>query len=179
MRYRCYDSCQKSRMFVRWQNQPFNQKRYNRNGYNGMRKELKIYFAGSIRGGRDDQALYADLIEYLRSFGTVLTEHVGDSKLTERGEAGEQRTDMYIYERDVAWIRESDVVVAEVTTPSLGVGYEIGLAESLGKQVFALFRPSSGRHLSAMIGGNRSVVQIEYETLHDLQELLGPHLQAL
>ncbi|MGA1465302.1 MAG: hypothetical protein ACO363_06180 [Balneolaceae bacterium] len=69
-----------------------------------MRKELKIYFAGSIRGGRDDQALYADLIEYLRSFGTVLTEHVGDSKLTERGEAGEQRTDMYIYERDVAWI---------------------------------------------------------------------------
>ena len=157
-----------------------------------MRKALKIYFAGSIRGGRDDQALYADLIEYLRSFGTVLTEHVGDSKLTQKGEAGEeadghrdeqrtveQRKDIYIYERDVAWIREADIVVAEVTTPSLGVGYEIGLAESLGQQVIALFRPSSGRHLSAMIGGNRSVVQIEYETLHDLQELLDAHLQAL
>jgi hypothetical protein len=37
----------------------------------------KIYFAGSIRGGRDDLALYQRLIAYLQSLGTVLTEHIG------------------------------------------------------------------------------------------------------
>ena len=152
---------------------------------------MKIYFAGSIRGGREDQALYADLIAYLSTFGTVLTEHVGDSKLTERGEASGRKgadndrdagkyedadNDIYIYERDVEWIRESDVVIAEVTTPSLGVGYEIGFAEALGKPVIALFRPSSGRRLSAMIGGNRTVKSIAYETLEDMKAKLEREL---
>ena len=39
---------------------------------------MKIYFAGSIRGGRDDAVVYEAMITWLRSFGEVLTEHVGD-----------------------------------------------------------------------------------------------------
>ncbi|MEZ4526596.1 MAG: hypothetical protein R2941_11810 [Desulfobacterales bacterium] len=45
---------------------------------------MKIYFAGSIRGGRDDVEIYRKLIAFLKSFGQVLTEHVGDTGLTER-----------------------------------------------------------------------------------------------
>lgn len=41
----------------------------------------KIYFAGSIRAGRDDADLYAKLIKLLQKYGTVLTEHVGDPNL--------------------------------------------------------------------------------------------------
>ncbi len=37
------------------------------------------------------------------------------------------------------------VIVAEVTQPSLGVGYELGRAVALNKRVFCLFRPSSGK----------------------------------
>lgn len=37
------------------------------------------------------------------------------------------------------------VVVAEVTQPSLGVGYELGRAVVLNKQILCLFRPRSGR----------------------------------
>ena len=40
----------------------------------------KIYFCGSISGGRDDAELYAKIIKYLQSYGQVLTEHVGDSE---------------------------------------------------------------------------------------------------
>ena len=47
---------------------------------------MKIYFAGSIRGGRDDRHLYESLISYLGSIGEVLTEHVGNIKITESGE---------------------------------------------------------------------------------------------
>ena len=41
----------------------------------------KIYFAGSIRAGRDDADLYAKLVKLLQKYGTVLTEHVGDPNL--------------------------------------------------------------------------------------------------
>ena len=37
----------------------------------------KIYFCGSIRGGRDDAEIYARIIKYLQAYGQVLTEHVG------------------------------------------------------------------------------------------------------
>uniref|UniRef100_A0AC11ESI6 2'-deoxynucleoside 5'-phosphate N-hydrolase 1 n=1 Tax=Ovis aries TaxID=9940 RepID=A0AC11ESI6_SHEEP len=61
--------------------------------------------------------------------------------------------DKLIHDRDVAWLQQADVVVAEVTQPSLGVGYELGRAVALRKPVLCLFRPKSGRVLSAMIRG--------------------------
>ena len=53
-------------------------------------------------------------------------------------------SDVFIYERDVKWLAEADFVVAEVTQPSLGVGYELGYAEAHRKPTLCLFRPSSG-----------------------------------
>ena len=47
---------------------------------------MKIYFAGSIRGGRDDQELYSAMIEELQTYGEVLTEHIGSSDLGNQGE---------------------------------------------------------------------------------------------
>ncbi len=84
---------------------------------------MKIYFAGSIRGGRQDAALYRRIIARCREYGTVLTEHVGDPSLSvlEQGKA----QDGAIYRQDTAWIREADLLVCEATNPSLGVGYEL------------------------------------------------------
>ena len=47
-------------------------------------RPVTIYFAGSIRGGRGDQAIYEEIIDRLRRYGTVLTEHVGDVNLLAR-----------------------------------------------------------------------------------------------
>merc|ERR1711942_598796 len=112
--------------------------------------KMKIYFCGSIRGGQQDLSIYAAMIKALRSWGTVLTEDVGQSHSPETDASVK---DKWIHDRDVDWLHQSDVVVAEVTQPSLGVGYEIGMARSLGKPITCLFRPSSGRRLSAMIRG--------------------------
>lgn len=131
---------------------------------------MKIYFAGSIRGGRDDALLYQRVIALLAEYGEVLTEHVGDAGLNPTGEDG--LSDEAIYERDVAWLAEADVVVAEVTVPSHGVGYEIGRAEALGKPVLCLHRPRAGRRLSAMLAGN-SVLRCEvYESVEELGPIL-------
>lgn len=119
------------------------------------KRKPKIYFSGSIRGGRSDQDLYLRLIGYLKRFGDVLTEHVGDEGLTATGEG--DLPDTEIYERDLRWIQEADVLVAEVSTPSLGVGYEIGAAERRRIPVLCLFRDRPGRRLSAMVAGNDRV----------------------
>ena len=42
---------------------------------------LRIYFAGSIRGGRGDAQLYMKIVKILQNYGTVLTEHVADPSL--------------------------------------------------------------------------------------------------
>jgi nucleoside 2-deoxyribosyltransferase len=78
-----------------------------------------------------------------------------------------------IYQKDMAWIDEADVIVAEVTQPSLGVGYEIGYAtQSLKKPVLALYRPHEGRRLSAMIGGCDLVTNHEYQTIDEIKPIL-------
>ncbi|HMG74480.1 MAG TPA: nucleoside 2-deoxyribosyltransferase [Pyrinomonadaceae bacterium] len=121
---------------------------------------MKIYFAGEIRGGREDSALYLELVELLRPYGTVLTEHIADEQLTSLGESMDDRA---IHDRDLAWLKEADCLVAEVTTPSLGVGFEIGKATEWGLWVLCLFRPNTGRTLSALIGGSDRLTVREYQ----------------
>ena len=128
---------------------------------------MKIYFAGSIRGGRNDQELYEGMIKTLSTFGEVLTEHIGDKNLTINGE---QSRDFYIHNRDMDWVKEADVIVAEVSTPSLGVGYEIGKADEWGKRILCLYRQTEeGKRLSAMIGGNGRLEIKTYSSLDDIK----------
>ena len=129
---------------------------------------MKIYFAGAIRGGREDAALYLEIVKLLRAYGEVLTEHVAAADLSVRGES---RDDRWIHDRDLAWLRGADCLVAEVTTPSLGVGFEIAKATEWGKRVLCLFRPSAGRALSALIAGSERVTVREYQSAADLPKI--------
>jgi hypothetical protein len=131
---------------------------------------MTIYFAGSISGGRGDQAIYKQIIDLLKQHGTVLTEHFGDASLSSAGEA---LADCDIHDRDLDWLRKSEVLIAEVTTPSLGVGYEIGRAVEWGKRVICLYRPMEGRRLSGMIAGCAGVAVLEYRDARDLPRILG------
>ena len=110
---------------------------------------MKIYFAGSIRGGRQDAELYRKVITALQEKHQVLTEHVGDLSLS----TVENKGDKAIYEQDMAWLRESDLVVAECTQVSLGVGYELAYAEAHSKEVHIFYRPKETQ-LSAMLSGD-------------------------
>lgn len=111
---------------------------------------MKIYFSGSISGGREHEAIYQHLVARLQTQGhTVLSAHVADPVAIEREKDASPRE---VFERDVAWVEACDVMIAEVSTPSLGVGYEYGLAVQLGKPVLCVYR--SGLRLSKMITGN-------------------------
>ena len=140
--------------------------------------QLKIYFAASIRGGREDQNKYNELIRFLSSKVEVLTEHVGDSSLNQTGE--QNRSDKEIYQRDLEWLKSADAVIAEVTNPSLGVGYELGIAEKLGKQVLCLFDDTvHNRNLSAMISGNHKITTFRYTSLDQAKEEIISFIHSL
>ena len=132
---------------------------------------MKIYFAGSIRGGRDDAEIYSQIIEFLQEYGQVLTEHVGKKDLNEMGES--TLSNKQIHDRDMKWLLESDLMVAEVTNPSLGVGYEIGRAIENNIAIICLFRENINFKLSAMISGSNKLRLINYSNIENLKKNLN------
>ena len=129
----------------------------------------KIYFAGSIRGGRDFAHLYRKIIERIQANNICLTEHIGqaDLNLKEQG----RTNDAKIYNQDTAWLRESDMVVAECSNASLGVGYELAYAESRHIPCH-IFYNKSKTQLSAMLTGNAYFNIYPYQTEEELFDML-------
>lgn len=111
---------------------------------------MNIYFACSITGGREFEPVYQAIVRALmEDRHEVPTAHLAESGVTGR-EAVIAPGD--VYARDIAWIRSCDILIAEVSMPSHGVGYEIGFCLGLGKPVLALYQ--EGRKVSKMISGN-------------------------
>jgi 2'-deoxynucleoside 5'-phosphate N-hydrolase len=136
---------------------------------------MKIYFSGAISGGRDHAAIYQHLVARLQALGhAVLSAHVADPDVLEREQDTPPRA---VFDRDVTWVRECDAMIAEVSTPSLGVGYEYGLAVQLGKPVLCVYR--SGLRLSKMITGNPApnLTVAAYTDEAELDEKIDTFLQ--
>ena len=111
---------------------------------------MKIYYSCSVSGGRQDLDIFASMIKLLKEMGhTVPTEYLGRADLLA---LLEPMSDQEVFEQDVSWLKDSDMVVAEVSTPSHGVGYEIALALVLNKPVLCLYK--AGVNVSKMISGN-------------------------
>ena len=137
---------------------------------------MKIYFAGSIRGGRADAALYARLIAHMKARHTVLTEHIGAPSAFPTVEEG--MTDGEIWAQDMAWLKASDIVIAECSTPSLGVGYELAMAQQLGKPVH-IFHDARRGYLSAMLTGDPYYRIHPYESEEALLRALDKALETV
>lgn len=138
---------------------------------------MNIYFSCSITGGRQDQQVYATIVDFLLKSGHgVPTAHLSQPDIMDLEQVV---TPLDIYQRDVAWVTGCDALIAEVSTPSHGVGYEIALANFLQKPVLCCYR--SGKKVSKMITGNPSLQQqlCSYQTAIDLLAQIEDFLIAL
>jgi nucleoside 2-deoxyribosyltransferase len=77
----------------------------------------------------------------------------------------------------MAWLKVCDLVVAEVSVPSLGVGYELGWATALSKPVLCLHRTISGRPLSAMIAGSPGIQTAVYSSMDEAEMIMGKFIR--
>lgn len=128
-----------------------------------------VYFAGSIRGGREDAALYHEIICHINKTDHVLTEQVGNMNRSTREQG--RKKDALIYTQDTAWIQACDIVIAECTHPSLGVGYEMAYAEKYNKPVFIFYR-SAETQLSAMLTGDPYFHIASYSSKEELLQMI-------
>jgi 2'-deoxynucleoside 5'-phosphate N-hydrolase len=111
---------------------------------------MKVYFACSITGGREFEAVYQALTQaLLDDKHEVPTAHLAQSNVVALEKIVEPQE---VYERDIGWIGACQALIAEVSVPSHGVGYEIGFALGAGKPVLCL--AETGRTVSKMITGN-------------------------
>ena len=138
---------------------------------------MNIYFACSITGGREDEPVYQEIVAILQAEG-----HEVPTALLAGPDVIKMEVNIdpiTVYNRDTGWIKSCDLLVAEVSTPSHGVGYEIGYALRLGKPVFCLHR--EGVAVSKMITGNcdPNLTVWEYADLDQAVQQLRAYLQRI
>lgn len=137
----------------------------------------KIFLSGSIRGGRQLLETYRLIYNILEETGAeVLCWHVVDPEL-EKVEL--EMTEKEIYSRDMGLLVKSDALIAEVTVPSIGVGYEICRALAKGIPVLCLHRPDAV--VSAMVLGNPNPLMNvrAYPTEISLKQIIIDFVRAL
>ncbi len=112
---------------------------------------MDLYFSCSLTGGRRDQPVYGAMVAHLQALGhRVLTAHLAaEAAIDEDGGLPAEE----VFERDTAWLRDCGAVIAEVSTPSHGVGFEVAYALERGKPVLCLAR--EGVRISKMLTGIR------------------------
>ena len=137
---------------------------------------LTLYFAGAISGGRGDVLHYREIISALENDGhRVLAGAVASEDV---GADGEGLDSAAIFKRDMDWLADADILVAEVSMPSTGVGYEIATARYRhGIPVVCLYRPAYTKRCTAMVGGDSGIELIEYENTAEMLSRLRSTLE--
>lgn len=130
----------------------------------------KIYFAGAINGSKEKHSDYIELINYLKKYFIILTENIWTEALPD--DAGE-----FIYKRHTNWMKESDIIVADISLPSIGVGYEIAYAESINKRIILLYDINSTQKLSFLATGKRTNQVLKYNSIKELKDKLSGALK--
>jgi hypothetical protein len=133
---------------------------------------MKVYFACSIRGGRENAHLYQKIVDVIKESGAELLSELFANQSIDSNKGVSVSDDMNsedIWKWDLNWVHEADVIIAEVTQPSLGVGYEIAKAEEWKKPILTLFYEPSNKKLSAMIDGSPDNSTYYYSNEQELE----------
>ena len=117
---------------------------------------MDVYLACTVRGDRAAIATVRSLADALERLGhTVLTRHL----LADDADAAEGRlAERDVFERDLRWLESADVLIAEASGSSFGVGFEVGYvtgrAAATGQRVLLLYDAGRRARISRLIAGN-------------------------
>jgi nucleoside 2-deoxyribosyltransferase len=141
---------------------------------------MTIYLASTVRGDRGGLLAGRTICERLQHHGHhVLTTHV----LADEVEAAEsQLAEDDVFRRDLEWLTNCDVLVAEASGSSYGVGFEVGYvlgrASASGQRVIVLYDRSRRHAISRLITGNseKACTTFGYGSLEELTAFIDQQL---
>lgn len=131
---------------------------------------MKIYISGSIYGGTQKIETYKILIKELEKYGEVMNKQVADEN-TIANEAYQKDEDIFCDLEKKLY--DADIIFAEVSIPSLGVGYELGFADKIGKKIIAIYDCNYVEKVSTMIRGNKRIKLIPYKDIKEITDKMG------
>ena len=82
-----------------------------------------------------------------------------------------------IFNRDYKQLKSCDLIIAEVSETSHGVGMEIGMSYCLNLKRILLLE--KGKHVTKFAQGMPNTIIIEYENLNDLKNELSSALDSI
>ncbi len=135
---------------------------------------MNIYCAGPIKGDISFQKFYTEIIAHINSLGLTAL-----SELNKEFSGKKSLTAEEIFKRDTSWLKKSDLIIAEVSGPSLGVGFEIAFGlYQLKIPVLALYNKKV-KKVSAMITGCNSklLTVIGYTNTSDLKNTISTFIK--
>ena len=117
---------------------------------------MTIYLACTVRGDRGAVAGLRALVAALETAGhTILTKHLLDDNVEGAESALTERA---VYQRDIEWLEACDILIADASGSSFGVGFEVGYvlgrSDRAEKRVILLYRADRRDQISRLIVGN-------------------------
>lgn len=144
---------------------------------------MKVYFSASIISGRRLAHLSRRIIEELKDLGhQVITDYMAEKNLVsnERKSLGKNIASI-IFKRDMSWLKnDAELVVAEVSTPSFGVGYELSyILEKVDKPVLAIYRKDYKYRVSFFVLGNhnKNLTVVGYNHVNEIRGILEKYFK--
>jgi hypothetical protein len=143
-------------------------------------RAVNIYLACTVRGDRGAVGAARALAGELISMGhVVLTGHLLDDNVET---AESSLTEREVFERDMRWLSEADLLVAEASGSSYGVGFEVGYvlgrSDVTGQRVVLLYDAAKRPVVSRLISGNvhPNCTTYSYANAEDLRRFIHAFL---
>ncbi len=141
---------------------------------------MKVYLASTVRGDRGGVSAGRVIRERLQRDGhDVLTSHLLDDDVDA---AESQLSEAEVFRRDLDWLSQCDLLVAEASGSSFGVGFEVGYvlarAHETGQQVLLLYDRTRRAMISRLVVGNvhPACSTFSYGSLDELRAFLDERL---
>ena len=141
---------------------------------------MRIYLACTVRGERDGVLAGRAISQRLQAHGhEVLTTHLLADDV-DRAESA--LTEVQVYRRDLEWLSQCDVLVAEASGSSYGVGFEVGYligrARETRQRVVLVYDAARRHAVSRLITGNcdDACTTFAYDSLEDLVAFIDRQL---
>ena len=135
-----------------------------------------VYCAGAINGDTTYQKNYIEMIRFVESMN-----HTPLAELNGKFNASIPLSDNQIYTRDIKWIEDSILMIAEISGPSLGVGFEIAYALFRKRIPVLALASTEVEKISAMITGcNSELLTVKrYQNIEDMQNIISDYFKNL